>query len=458
MRLLARSTSLTSRLFFASAVLLPILLWFSGAMLHHAYQRSLRASERDDLRGQIYILLGAAEPSETGIYLPSNLPDPRYSSVNSGLIGWVIENNGDMLWRSRSGELIPPEDMPRPEREFLAGAERHSVEFLGDQEYYATTYDTLWTVGDQERELRFMVMESRQGMYNELEAFRTRLWRWLGALAALMVIVQTAIARWGLFPLRKLASDLEKVESGSQEHLLGRYPADIQPVTDNLNRVLKMERTQRERYRNTLSDLAHSLKTPLAVIRGQLEQSEHTSPEMLRQLVDEQVMRMSAIVDHQLRRASAQVSQALHSSVELKPVVERLVGAMQKVYQSKGVQIQVNIPADLTFLGDEADLMELIGNLLDNACKYGKRRVLISARKKGNNLHLSVEDDGNGVGHEIKTLILTRGTRADTVTPGQGIGLAVAVDILSSYGGSIDITESSWGGACFKLIFPNKIQ
>src|SRR5690606_3690572 len=120
--------------------------------------------------------------------------------------------------------------------------------------------------------------------------------------------------------------------------------------------------------------------------------------------------------------------------------------------------IQVNIPANLTFLGDEADLMELIGNLLDNACKYGKRRVRISAHKKGNNLHVSVEDDGHGVGQDVKTLILTRGTRADTVTPGQGIGLAVAVDILSSYGGSIDITESSWGGACFKLIFPNKIQ
>ncbi len=454
MRLLARSTSLTSRLFFASAVLLPLLLWFSGAMLHHAYQRSLRASERDALRGQIYVLLGAAEPAEEGVNVPATLPDPRYSSVNSGLVGWVVDSDGVMLWRSRSGELILFDDMPKADRTFLAGAERYFSAHVDGQEFYVTSYDTLWNIGKQERELRFLVMQSRQGMYNELKAFRIRLWRWLGILAVLMVIVQTAIARWGLFPLRKLATDLEKVESGSQEQLLGRYPADIQPVTDNLNRVLKSERTQRERYRNTLSDLAHSLKTPLAVIRGQLEQPEH-SPETLRQLVDEQVSRMSAIVDHQLRRANAQVSQAAHYQVSIKSVVERLVGAMQKVYQSKGMRFQVNVPEKLHFVGDEADLMELVGNVLDNSCKYGGERVRISAQKIGNNLQVMIEDDGPGVSQELKTRILTRGTRADTVTPGQGIGLAVVVDILSSYGGNIDIVESNLGGAGFKLIFPH---
>ncbi len=245
------------------------------------------------------------------------------------------------------------------------------------------------------------------------------------------------------------------MEEGLQQ-LPGAYPAEIQPVTDNLNRVLRSERAQRERYRNTLSDLAHSLKTPLAVIRGQLENKQHISAESLAHAIDEQVSRMSAIVDHQLRRASAQVTQANRSSsVQVKPLVERLARAMQKVYQSKSVQLRLDIGEHLVFHGDEADLMELLGNLIDNACKYGRHSVAISAQQQGRDLVVSVEDDGPGVEADVQQTILTRGARADTATPGQGIGLAVAVDILSSYGGSIDIFRSKLSGAGFTIRIPN---
>ncbi len=424
-------------------------------MLNHAYQRSLRTSERYALRSQIHLLLGAAEVSNDTIELPPILPEPRYSTINSGLIAWTLNTKGEVLWRSRSGELFRVSQLPRITSEFQPGRARYFNLFIEQQEFYAISYDTLWDVDNVEQGFRFVVMQSRDPINNEMEAYQKRLWKWLGGMAFLLVLVQTLIAKWGLSPLRKLASDLEKIETGEQQALSGVYPAEIQPVTDNLNRVLRSEQTQRERYRNTLSDLAHSLKTPLAVVRGQIENRQEPDAKHLIHVVDEQVSRMSAIVDHQLRRASAQVTQASQSAVPIKPIVERLVNALHKVYRNKGIQCQIQIPQELNFHGDEADLMELLGNIIDNACKYGNQKVLVTCKRFNKILEIHVEDDGAGIAADIRQGILTRGARADTATPGQGIGLAVAVDILTSYGGNIDIVRSKLGGACFKLQISN---
>ena len=424
-------------------------------MLNHAYQRSLRAAERDALRGQLYLLLGAAEPNRKGISLPSSLPEPRYSSVSSGLVGWVETRDHNIQWRSRSGELLSLDSLPKVSDSFNPGRERFTSFSIDNKQYYSISYDTIWDIKGSEKGFRFVVMQSREPMENELRAYQKRLWKWLGGLAFLLTLVQTLIARWSLSPLRKLATDLEKVEKGQQQDLKGHYPAEIQPVTNNLNRVLRSEQAQRDRYRNTLADLAHSLKTPLAVIHGQMQSAQEIKFAQLKQIIDEQVTRMSAIVDHQLRRASAQVTQTSHNAIAVKPIVERLCNALQRVYQQKRISCHIDIDDTIFFQGDEADLMELLGNIIDNACKYGHRTINISARKLQKDLQISIEDDGGGVAEDIKQTILTRGTRADTASPGQGIGLAVAVDVLSSYGGSIDITESPLGGARFLLRIPS---
>ena len=166
---------------------------------------------------------------------------------------------------------------------------------------------------------------------------------------------------------------------------------------------------------------------------------------------------MSAIVDHQLKRASAQVTHThSHNLIDLTPLFDRIINAMVKVYQSKGIRCESHLPETLKFPGDEGDMMELIGNLVDNACKYGRSKVIISAKIEARELIVMIEDDGPGIPQAIHQTILTRGARADTATPGQGIGLAVAVDILSSYGGSLDIITSSLGGAAFSLRMPFK--
>jgi two-component system, OmpR family, sensor histidine kinase PhoQ len=457
-RFSSSSLSLSLRLFLASAVLLPPLLAFSSHMLNHAMLRSQQTAERNLLRGQIHLLLGAAQPNKKGLKLPENLPESRFSTVNSGLIGWIIDANEKIYWMSKSGDLVEKNELPQFSQAFVAGKEYYASFTLSGEEYYALTYDTLWDINKQDKNFRFVVAHNQGPIQAELNAYQKRLWKWLAGLALLLVIVQTLVTRWGLQPLRRLARELEKVEAGQSQALAGLYPADIQPVTNNLNRVLRNELAQKERYRNSLNDLAHSLKTPLSVLRGQLQNHDNIQ---LIHVVDEQVNRMTAIVDHQLRRATAQVTQTLsHNLLDLPLLVQRLINAMHKVYQHKGIRCTSKMPAQLKFAGDEGDMMELMGNLIENACKYGQTHVEISARieasASGNELVIVVEDDGPGIPASLHQTILTRGARADTANAGQGIGLAVAVDILSSYGGSLEITTATLGGAGFALRLPYK--
>ncbi len=448
------ASSLTVRLFFASVVLLPVLLGFSATMLDYAFKLSLETAERDTLRSQVYLLLGVVEPENDTLEMPPSLTEPRFGELNSGLYGWIVNSKNEVIWQSRSTDLIPADYFPVLNQTFKAGRRHFLTEAFNADDFYLMAYDTIWPLEDGDAGFRFVVAHSQNDFKAVLAAYRERLLMWVVGLAVLLIVVQTLIARWGLHPLRRLARDLERVEAGKSQALSGAYPADIRPVTENLNKVLSAEQAQRERYRNTLGDLAHSLKTPLSVIRGQLENRDLRRGELL-PVIDDQISRMSMIIDHQLRRASAQVTQnAVYARIMIKPLVKRLVSAMQKVYHHKQLDIQLEIPAKLPFLGDEADLMELTGNLIENACKYGDSRVHIKGYSQKSELHIVIDDDGPGVPDTIKSTILMRGARADTATSGQGIGLSVAVDILSSYGGSLDIARSDLGGARFHIVLP----
>ena len=449
------ASSLTARLFFASVVLLPFLLGFSATMLNYAFKLSLETAERDALRSQIYLLLGVAEIGANQLEMPPALTEPRFGELNSGLYGWILDGDGNVIWRSRSTDLIPADYFPVIDNPFDAGEKYFISSQLNTDDYYVLGYDTLWPIHEQDKPFRFMVAHSQVDLKAVASTYRERLLIWVVGLAVLLILVQTLIARWGLQPLRKLALDLELVEAGESHSLSGQYPADIRPVTENLNKVLLAEQTQRERYHNTLSDLAHSLKTPLSVVRGQLEQGAATDLNSLLPIIDEQINRMSSIIDHQLRRASAQVNQnAVYARVLVQPLLARLANAIQKVYRHKNITTTLAMDDNLSFLGDEGDLMEVAGNLIENACKYGVSQVKISAAIKGAELGITVEDDGPGVAEDLRRIILERGARADTVTSGQGIGLCVAVDILSSYGGSLTISRSDLGGASFHISLP----
>ncbi|MBK8816434.1 MAG: GHKL domain-containing protein [Methylococcaceae bacterium] len=264
----------------------------------------------------------------------------------------------------------------------------------------------------------------------------------------MLLATQILVLRWGLKPLRKVSQELTAIESGESKHIDGLYPREIKLLTDKINNLLVQERARQTRYRNALADLSHSLKTPLAVLLGGVDQ-----PETLTETVQEQSLRMIRIVERQLQRAGAANDTSTLPPVGVLSIAERICASLSKVYRNKNVNVSNHIPADLQLRCDEADLIEVIGNLLDNAFKWCDQRVEIQGHKDGHRLTVSVLDDGPGISPDNRQHILQRGGRIDETAPGHGIGLSVVVEIVEAYQGRLTIEESPMGGAAVMVEF-----
>lgn len=429
----------------ASLVFLPLLLGLSGYGLDQAFQRSLITAENDRLKSQVYLLLGALEIIDGQPQLPPPRTESRFSQADSGLYGWIFTRS-QVQWQSPSVLFPTPVEMNG--QNINAGQSsfmQMDTATLG--KVFSLSFDVEWELDDTSLPIRIYVWHDTSNYNGELSSYRQQLWQWLGSLGLGFLISQLLIMRWGLLPLNRLKGDIDDLTDQQQPQLPGGYPAEIQPVTDSLNQVLSNQQQQGERYKNTLSDLAHSLKTPLAVISGYSQQD----PELEKKL-REPLQRMDEIVSHQLARATISNKGNLNKAVYLKPLIQRLLGALEKVYHRNRGDFLIDIPENCALQGDESDFMEMLGNLLDNAFKYGNRQVLISAERRGDCWYIYIEDDGKGVPELMRATVLERGQRADTAKAGQGIGLAVVIDIISAYGGSLQVDRSHrLGGACFTL-------
>jgi two-component system sensor histidine kinase PhoQ len=393
----------------------------------------------------VRVLVGYFQ-NERDLWLPEQLLEARLNQPESGLYAMVIDATGAQLWRSPSAVTThlreAAQDMP-----LLSTGERAFSRLAG---FFRFSYQVLWqTEAGQDIPLMFSVLETAEPLDAAVGTYRRSLVFWLGGSAVLLLACQAGILAWGLRPLDKLSRDLARIEDGETDRLEGVYPRELQGITDNLNTLLNTEQDRRSRVRNTLSDLAHSLKTPLAVIRGAGEQDPG-----YRELVKEQTGRMEQIVSYQLQRSSGG-SHKLLQVIEVDAVAQRLRHSLHKVYADQLLDIDLHVEAGCVFRGDERDLLEVLGNLMDNACKYGKRQVRLSARGGGRQaLRLTIEDDGAGISPEMTELITERGIRADSQRAGQGIGLAVVADIVSSYGGELSIHDSELGGARIEVRLP----
>jgi len=273
------------------------------------------------------------------------------------------------------------------------------------------------------------------------------------------LLVQMLVLRWSLQPLRNLKRDLDRVQGGHHPSLSGQHPPELEPITDSINALIDSERSHLEQSRNTLSDLAHSLKTPLAVLRARLDSGAGVDD--LRDEVSAQVQRMNEIVSYQLSRAARSGHALFSAPIEVEPRAEEIVASLEKVYSGKGVVCEFDVDAQARFHGELGDLQELIGNLLENAFKWAARRVLLTvkveptqgSRRPG--LLLAVEDDGPGIAAENVERLLQRGVRGDERVQGHGIGLAIVQDIVRAYRGELRVERSTeLGGARFVVRIP----
>ncbi|MBE9539551.1 MAG: hypothetical protein IMF06_10740 [Proteobacteria bacterium] len=437
--------SLAGRLLLASALLLPLFLGATGLYLERSHRLSTEAAEAQRLQLHVLTLLAEAEFG-SALWLPELLLEARFNQPDSGLYALVTSPEGNILWSSPSTLTLGLGNSFPSNTQLAVGGR----EFARRELLFQFSYKVVWeTESGENVPLVFTVLETVAPADAQLGLYRRALLAWLGGSALLLIICQALILFWSLRPLRQLAGDITGIESGAAEGLDGSYPREVQAVTESLNTLLQSEKRRRERVRNTLSDLAHSLKTPLAVIRSASAQEENYG-----QLVDEQTEQMEQIVAYQLQRAVGG-SHKLLQMVAVAPVAKRLQASLSKVYADRDLVFEVDIDDACVFRGDERDLLELLGILMDNACKYGRRRVRIKATGGGARpLMLTVEDDGDGIPVGLRKGILKRGMRADNRQSGHGIGLAVATDLVDSYGGSLQLAESLLGGAYLQVELP----
>ena len=434
--------SIRARLMLGATLVLMAFVAGAGLAVQRAHADSVRAARFARLQSTVYLLLAGAELDAGGmLVMPAAFPEPRLSLPGSGLYAKIVNIARREEWQSASTVGISPPFL----RNVAVGQWRYETVSAGGHAYLAIGYGVNWAGRAQAAPLVLSVLEDKAEFDREISVFERTSWTWLGGAAVLLLLSQTVLLEWGLAPLRRVAREIRGIEHGEQAEVEGRYPTEIAALTNNLNTLIKQERLRQTRYREALSFLAHSLKTPLAVLRTALNE-----PAQLPAIVTQQVARMDDIVQHQLGRAAASGSSRFAPLLPIAGVVYRVRDSLAKVYADKALTISVDIPAEVAWRIDQGDAFEMLGNIMDNAAKWAKHRVAISVWREGDRLRIRVEDDGPGFSDTQSILQLH--VRGDEKVPGHGVGLAVVNDLVASHAGELNLSRSDLGGARLDIV------
>lgn len=276
----------------------------------------------------------------------------------------------------------------------------------------------------------------------------------IGAGILLMAVGALAV-RHGLTPFRRLRQRLMAVRRGEDQRVEGAYPTEVQPLIDDLNALLEDREKAVKRAIATAGDLAHGLKTPLALLTQEADRAAAAGNPELAESIAQQVERMSRQVNYHLARARAAASGAGGAArCQVGSCADALVRTVLKLYAGRALEISSTIPADLRARVQREDLDEILGNLLDNACKWARSRILLEGSRMDSMMVVTVDDDGPGLEGVLRTVVLERGVRIDEAAPGSGLGLAIVRDLAELYGGSISLGESPLGGLRARVSLP----
>ncbi len=453
-----RVNSLRRRILVTTFGTILFFLLLAGIALDKAFQRVIRGNIEDSLQTLAFSLLTSTHLGPEGeVIIPQQRLQTELTVPESGLIALILDRNGKIVWRSPSslGENLPLFTPVAPGvRDFQHNKYNPELPFI-------YSFGSVWGNGDlYDRYLTFVIVQYKQGFHHQIKDFRETIIQWLGGGSLFILLIHLIIILGSLRPLKRVVNEIDAIEDGSSDHIQGKYPSELALLTRRINRFIRNEREQLARYRHGLDDLAHSLKTPLAVIRG-MEYAESLDKNETR-LLQEQVGRMTDIIDYQLKRAASAGRHTLGADqTPLCPIIEKTFSSLDKVYIEKQITHRINCKEDLIFPGDKDDLYEIIGNISDNAYKWAKSLVtmkceLRAAEKKNGQswLVFTVEDDGPGFSLASQQQITERGVRADEEVPGQGIGLAVVQNIVRGYKGNLHTARSELGGALIELSFP----
>ncbi|MBD3585061.1 GHKL domain-containing protein [Salinimonas sp. HHU 13199] len=438
-----RRLSLKIRSLLLAVVALVIFLPVTAYVLEDAYSTSLTQAKADELKLMNLSLISEFELSETGIQMPDLLYDEQLNLPDSSFIG-IIMLKDKIVWQSASSLGAPDYTrLPAPAVGQSVFEQNYRLQ-PDNTAHFLYAYTAEFAQGDDFIPVRFYVLNDTAAFSAKRALFLETVWKGLAGLGGLLLLIVSAGHVLILAPVRTLIAEIKQASDGKQERLTARYPKEFDGLKKSINQLIATESQQRSRYKNSLGDLAHSLKTPLAVAMG-TSGLPHEANDALEQV--------DLLIQRQLKRATAG-TKGWQAPVPVKPVSEKLARSMQTIYRDKSLTIDERTNDNAVFYGDETDLFEILGNLLDNACKAADEKVSLSVTTMHNATIIIVEDDGPGIPATQQHELLGRGARLDTYTEGQGIGMAVVSDLVDIYQGQIIIEDSTWGGARIQIRLP----
>lgn len=418
-----------------------------GMIIINAYEKHMVNSVENELSAYIYSILAVAEVENAELVMPEVLAENQFNVSQSGLYAAINPINTPIsasLWQSQSLLTI---DLPQFNSSLAIGTNAFTAIDIDQEPHFIYSFAVSFGDEDQTFPVTLHIIKEKKEFLRLMAEFKQQLLIGLAVLFGLILIIQFIWLRWTLKPLVVLENEIKAIEQGESATLTANYPQELGKVTSQLNSLIATEQQQRQRYRNALSDLAHSLKTPLAVLQAEPTISLQSQ---------EQIDRINFTIEHQLKRAQSAGHSSWLLGINIEQVVSKLSNSFKKIYHDKTINLIMTIDKELTFKGDEADLLELLGNVLDNAYKAAKHTIKLSISQHASGLVMIIEDDGIGINEQQKQIIFERGVRADTYQQGHGVGLAIVRDLVQSYRGSLDICRGeTLGGAKFTLTFPS---
>ncbi len=440
--------SLAFRVIAFSTIWAVLALIVISTVISTLYRQTSERGFTSLLSAHLFNLIGSIGVNDQGVLNGApDLGDLRFSIPQSGWY-WSVEPvsdgvKGNLRSTSMTASIPPPPSAQVPfNLDF-----RRIYEAIGPAGETVEVVESEFELDQQNRVARFRVMGNRSELEEEIEGFNRRLFSYLALFGLGMIAINAVAILLGLRPLGRVREALAQVREGTAKRLDGSFPSEIEPLANETNALIENNRRIVERSRTQVGNLAHSLKTPLAVM---LNEGRALGGAKGR-LIEDQAAGMQAQVEHYLQRArvAAQRDSVVYRT-PVPPLLERMRRVMEKL-QPQTRLVLSPVPNTLIFAGEREDLEEIVGNLLENAMKWARGKVIISASaapavEGKHRLRIVIEDDGPGIPEEKAREALERGKRLDETKPGTGLGLAIVADLVKEYGGSLRLEKSALGG------------
>jgi signal transduction histidine kinase len=438
--------SLTTRLVLVAALgALPILIIAGGFLLWLFAERIQNQFDAFLAAYQQQLIAGLEINGDGTLHLSAVPADPQFDLAFSGWY-WEIRTGGRTVAQSESAG--PLEDVAAG---LAIPAQEGASDAVGPGRIKLRVVARDVRLAGTEKSFRVVVTGPHAQIDREVMEFGVQLCVTLGALGAAFLVATVLQVRYGLSPLRALQSALQEVRSGGSVRLVGDYPIEVAPLADEFNEVLAHNEALIGKARVQAGNLAHGLKTPLTVLRQELSEIEGEHG----QIVRDQIAIISDQVDRVLARIRAAGPQSAASGrIALRQILQDLAFSLDLIHRDRAIKIEIECADQVSFVGDAADLAEILGSLMDNACKWAHTRIRVTVVSAARGIVVLVDDDGPGIPLESRGTAMMRGGRLDETRPGHGLGLDIASEIATLYRGALCLEDSPMGGLRARLDLP----